>query len=164
MQDPQELARERYRMLLRTFEADAAGERGGWQREAADALGISQAMVSKIAQGDREPALKAISEAIRRLHIDPDYFFDTALPDPVWRDFVRGAPRTERVPEFWAEFMEHYDRIDELDDEDFERRLRVMGFSGRRGIRLRGWRDLAQLADFILDRSPSERFESVEDE
>lgn len=164
MADDDELPRQRFRLLLQQLREEADGERGGWQQQVADQLGISQGMVSKIARGERDPGLPTIEKAKKRLKIHHDFFNDSRLKDPHYRDYPADRPRHPASapddPPHWQEFLENYDRIDELDPEDLET-MRSFGFKGRRGIRIRSWTDWVTLADWVLNRKPSPRFETA---
>lgn len=156
------LAAERFRRMLLAMAAEPAGERGGWQDQVALDIGRSQTFVSMVARGERKPGLRTIERAIEKYGLRREYFFDESLVDPDYRDFKTNATgRRERdLPPFWTEFLENYERIDELDEADLDRMM-AMGYAGRRGQpRIRGWADWAALADWILERRPSERFES----
>lgn len=165
MADDDELPRQRFRLLLQQLREEADGERGGWQQQVADQLGISQGLVSKIARGERDPGLATIEKAKKRLKVHHDFFNVAGLKNPHYRDFPADRARrpTEPAPDdppFWRDFLANYDRIDELDPEDLET-MRSFGFKGRRGIRIRSWTDWAVLADWVLNRKPSRRFESA---
>ncbi|GAB5547780.1 MAG: hypothetical protein SangKO_075400 [Sandaracinaceae bacterium] len=111
-------------------------------------------------RGEREPGLGTIGKAVERLGISWDYFTDKSLETPHWRNFRGDETAAESSPEppFWSDFISEYDRIDELDPADLET-MRRFAVKGRRGVRLRSWMDWAVLADWVLNRKPSRRFE-----
>lgn len=158
-----EIARTRYRELVEALRSETEGERGGWQSDVAKRLGITQGMVSKIMRGERDPGLATISKAATRLGIRWQYFTDRTLEDPHWRDFVgQGSDARTEDPPYWQDFLSEYDRVDELDPADLET-MRQFAIRGRRGVRLRSWMDWAVLADWVLNRKPSKRFEESSD-
>ena len=59
-------------------------EKGASQREAAGALGISQALLSHYENGIREPGLAFVTKACDYYHVSADYLLGIT-DDPTWR-------------------------------------------------------------------------------
>lgn len=83
-------AAERYRMMCRQLIAEPDAD----QKAVAKRLGISQGYLSKMAAEDssKKPGLGVIESAIEGYGVSPQWFFDTRLTSPDFRQYV--GPRT----------------------------------------------------------------------
>lgn len=88
-----DLASERYRLLI----SQLRQERRLSQAAVAALLGVHQTYISKIESGARVVGRNALEQAIQRMDLDPDYFFDESLGEPRYRDFIAGA-RPAKAP------------------------------------------------------------------
>jgi transcriptional regulator with XRE-family HTH domain len=149
------IAIERYRALVEQLR-DELGAEFGWQTRVAERLGISQPYPSLIIDGKRKAGIDAIELAIVRLNIDPDFFFDRTLQEtPDYTAYLVEPTTPPREPEYWREFLERYEHLDELSSGDLDR---IKSFAGREH-RVRSWTDWERLAEWLRTSRPSPTFE-----
>ncbi|UJR81454.1 Hypothetical protein I5071_35130 [Sandaracinus amylolyticus] len=108
---PDLLPGQRLRLLLDQLRVEwdeRHGDSPGFQRDAAKKTGMSESQVSKLVKGERAGGdLKTLFDVIRTMKIRPDFFFDEALSEPHYRQFVKSrGPKLAPVSEAWATFLE----------------------------------------------------------
>lgn len=86
-----EKAARRYAALVEQL-ADELGRKWGWQTAVAKRLGITQVYVSQIHNGERTGVgASAIEKAVRRIPLDPSYFYGPHHGTPHYSTFVPGS-------------------------------------------------------------------------
>lgn len=150
------IAVERYRDLVRQLRDETGGEHG-WQARVSERLGVSHPYPKLILEGKKRAGIDAIELAIGRLRLDPDFFFDRLLESPDYTAYVIEPTAPTPEPPFWAEFLEHYPYVDQLDASDFAR-IRAFAFRGQR-YHVRSWTDWERLAELLRTSPPSPTFE-----
>jgi hypothetical protein len=104
------IADERYRLMLAQMKDIYAKEHGkthGWQRWAAEVLGISAGHVRLLMNGDRKAGATVIDRAIQRYVHSPSYFYRTNLKNPDHREFLKPAVVEELMLEDFNRPREH---------------------------------------------------------
>jgi hypothetical protein len=151
----------RYRLLVEQMLADEREKRGqDWGAIAAVArrLEVKPQFLSMVLAGKRSGDSSAITRAVRALPLRADFFFDEREKNPHYTDYLGTAPRQRAAvkdPPHWRDFLENYEFKDELSPADLEM---MRSFAGRR-LKIRGWSDWVQLAEWIRQRKPSAVFE-----
>jgi hypothetical protein len=155
------LPSQRYRLLVEQLLADERERRGqDWGTIAAVArrLKVKPQFLSMVIAGKRSGDSVAITRAVHGLPIRADFFYDVSEAEPHYTDYlvkVEGKTRAAD-PQYWAEFLTHYEFLDELTAADLEL---MRGFAAGRRLRIRGWSDWVQLAEWVRQRRPSRIFE-----
>jgi hypothetical protein len=149
--DGEELASERYRLLVEQLR-DEAGGGHGWQQHVADRLGVTQPHPKMIVEREKRAGRAIIARAITRLRLRPEFFFEPSLGEPDYRDFVDDH-EVAPDPPFWREFLDKYEHLDDLTAAELER---IKGFYGR-DHRVRSWLDWERLAEWLRTSKTSPR-------
>lgn len=153
------LAAKRYRLLVQQIR-DELGAEYGWKEEAASRLGVTGAFVGMVEAGTRAAGGTSIEKARQRLKIHHDFFYDASLgTTPHYRDhiMVRPAPTSgpAEEPPFWLEFIERYEHLEELTEDDL---AEIKRFAGRK-LRIRSWTDWERVAEMVRTAKPSPTFD-----
>jgi hypothetical protein len=101
----------RYRLLLAQMREEFEERNGsdyGWKTEAAKRLGISQPFVTYLSAGEREASLESVKKASQLLRLRPEFFTDSSLKAPHYRDFIgpRDSEPGEPLPQITAYLAE----------------------------------------------------------
>lgn len=102
--DESSVVSERVRLLIQQLL-----DEGRSQEAVGKLLGVSQAMVSKVRRREREPGGGMVETAIKKLRIQPAFFYGLMSSEPKYRDFVE-AKAGERVRIFDSKLGEHSER------------------------------------------------------
>lgn len=151
------LSAERYRLLVQQIRDELGGEYG-WKEEAAARLGVTGAFVGQVESGKRNAGGTSIEKARERLRIHQDFFYEPSLgPAPHYRDHIvsRQSKPSQEEPAYWAEFVERYEHLEELTEDDLSE---IKRFAARK-LRIRSWTDWERVAEMVRTAKPSPTFD-----